>query len=534
MTDSIDAQPDNAFSANAVRTERKAEIQASDPDDDLYMLGISKSFNGVAVLHSVSFTASSGEIHALLGANGAGKSTLMKILSGAYRSDVGNIHIGSRPLHIKSPADAKRQGIHCVYQEVDTALVPQLTVAENIMMDRMGQGKRSWWVSPRQIRQEAEQAMQALGGAIPMTKRVEQCTLAEKQMVLLARILAERPKVVIFDEPTAPLSHEEAERLFQMMRSMRDLGVVVIFISHRLPEVFAESDRITIMRDGHIVHSSRTGETTPEEAVRHMLGKTFEEEFPKQQTVIGKVLLQVRGLTRGRKVRDVSFHVRQGEIVGIVGVVGAGKTELSRLLAGVDRYERGSMSLNGRPLMPKEPADAVRAGIVLVPEERRKQGVFVQESIQRNISAPLLKALSRLGFVKKRKEWSLAEQMRRRLGIQSSSVTQKVKYLSGGNQQKVSIGKWLEIPAHVYVLDEPTKGMDIGAKSDVFRIIGKLAQQGKGIVYLTCEFNEAVGIADRLYVMYDGELVHTFQRNEVTQEQLMFYASAGREGEWRQ
>ena len=533
MTNSFDAQPDNAFSTNAARTERGAALHASSPDDNLYMLGISKSFNGVAALHSVSFTASSGEIHALLGANGAGKSTLMKILSGAYRADVGNIHIGSRPLQIKSPADAKRQGIHCVYQEVDTALVPQLTVAENIMMDRMGQANRSWWVSPRRIRQEAEKAMQSLGAAIPLTKRVEQCTLAEKQMVLLARILAEQAKVVIFDEPTAPLSHEEAMRLFQMMRSMRDLGVVVIFISHRLPEVFAESDRITIMRDGQIVHSSQTDETTPEEVVRHMLGKTFEEEFPKEQAVIGDVLLQVQGITRGRKVRDVSFDVRQGEIVGIVGVVGAGKTELSRLLTGVDVYERGSMSLNGVPLIPKEPADAVRAGIVLVPEERRKQGVFVQESIQHNISVPLLKALSLLGFVRKRNEWCLAEQMRDRLTIKSSSVKQEVKYLSGGNQQKVSIGKWLETPAYVYVLDEPTKGVDIGAKSDMFRIIGKLVQQGKGIVYLTCEFNEVIGIADRIYVMYDGELVQAFQRNEVTQEQLMFYASAGQGGEWK-
>ncbi|UHA76224.1 sugar ABC transporter ATP-binding protein [Paenibacillus sp. 481] len=493
------------------------------------MSNIRKSFNGVPVLHDVHFTAHGGEIHALLGANGAGKSTLMKLLSGAYSPDQGTVALDDVGLKIGSPLDAKRGGIHCVYQEVDTALIPQLSVAENVMLDRIAAG--SLWVRPKQVAREAEQALAELGVHIPLHKRVDQLTLAEKQMVVIARTLVEQAKVIVFDEPTAPLSQEETERLFRVMRQMRAQGKVIIFITHRLPEVFAECDRLTVLRDGQHVYEAAIRDTVPDEVVRQMLGRTFNEPFPKVDVVRGSIVLRAEGLRAGNKVRGVDLDVRQGEIVSIVGLVGAGKTELSRLLGGADVMEAGAITINDKRVTIAQPADAIANGIVLVPEERRKQGIFVHESVRTNLSLPLLRKLSRGGFVSRAQERLLSQRIIERFGIKASTDAIASKYLSGGNQQKVSIGKWVETDAAVYVLDEPTKGVDVGAKSDIFRIIGQLAEQGKSIVYLTCEFGEAIGIADRVIVMCDGIFVKQFERNEVTQEQLLFYASAGQEGE---
>ncbi|PZD93522.1 sugar ABC transporter ATP-binding protein [Paenibacillus sambharensis] len=492
----------------------------------LSMSGITKSFAGVPALRSVDFELRSGEIHALLGANGAGKSTLMKVLSGAYSPDAGVIRIDDQAVQIRSPYDAKKHGIQCIYQEVDTALAAGLSVAENIMMDKIsagGAGLLNW----NKLRGEAERALAQVGADIPVRKPVEGLTLAEKQLVLLARLLTEEARIVIFDEPTAPLSLEEAERLFRVMQRLKSSGIGSVFITHRLPEVFRMSDRITVMRDGERVLTEAKDNTNADGIIQAMLGKTFAAEFPKTEAAIGEILLEAEGLTLGHKVRDVSFTARSGEIVAVVGLVGAGKTELSRVLFGADRPESGTIRVKGKEAILREPVDAVQNGIVLVPEERRKQGILVQESVQRNISLPLLDALSSLGIVSLRKEKRLAEDVIQRLGIKTSSPGLAAAYLSGGNQQKVSIGKWLETGANVFLFDEPTKGVDIGAKSDIFSIIGELASRGKSIVYFTCEFAEAIGIADRLLVMYDGRLVKELSRAEATQELILLYASGG-------
>jgi simple sugar transport system ATP-binding protein len=313
------------------------------------------------------------------------------------------------------------------------------------------------------------------------------------------------------------------------MQGLKEAGIGVIFITHRLPEVFRICDRVTVMRDGGRILTEDTRDLDTTTVVRAMLGRSFEEEFPKLEIELGVPVLTVRGLEAGKRVRGVDLEVRRGEIVAIVGLVGAGKTELSRVLFGADPADGGTVEVNGRVVKLGNPSDAVEAGIALVPEERRKEGILVRESVLHNLSLPILKAVSRLGFLSGAKERSFAQDQISDLGIKTSSIHQLTAFLSGGNQQKVAIGKWLGTQAEIYLFDEPTKGVDIGAKTDIFRIIGQLASSGKGIVYLTCEFAEALGLADRILIMCDGAIVRSFARGEATQEDLLYYASAGRE-----
>ncbi|WEK56318.1 MAG: sugar ABC transporter ATP-binding protein [Candidatus Cohnella colombiensis] len=493
------------------------------------MRAISKSFSGVSALHHVDFNVKSGEIHALLGANGAGKSTLMKILSGAYESDEGTIEIDEKLIPIRTPADAKAAGIQCVYQEVDTSLIAQLSIAENIFLDRIASSKGKRWMNWSALYAEADKVLEGLKLSRSSKTLVRDLTLAEKQLVLIARLLAEEAKFVILDEPTAPLSIEESTKLFTIVNDLKKAGIGVIFISHRLPEVFELCDRITVMRDGERVMTEQVEHLDISKVVQAMLGGSFEEEYPKLPVTLGDQLLSVNGLMSGDRVRGVDLELRRGEILAIVGLVGAGKTELSRALFGADDSQQGIIELDGRVVQLRSPTDAVSAGIVLVPEERRKEGILVKESVLHNLSLPVLKLISQWGAISGQKERKLAEQHVAALGIKASGLSQLTTYLSGGNQQKVAIGKWLGTDASVYLFDEPTKGVDVGAKRDIFRIIGELAEQGKGIIYLTCEFAEALGLADRIIVMCDGEFVKTFARGEATQEDLLYYASAGKE-----
>ncbi|WP_256757283.1 sugar ABC transporter ATP-binding protein [Cohnella sp. WQ 127256] len=496
---------------------------------ELNMRSISKSFAGVPALKNVDFNVRSGEIHALLGANGAGKSTLMKILSGAFETDTGSIEVESGSYTFNSPSDSKRAGIHCVYQEVDTSLVAHLSVSENIFLDKLAASKGKAWLKWGSLHEEAKAVLSQIGLTISPRALVRDLTLSEKQLVLIARLLAEKAKFVILDEPTAPLSIEETHKLFGIMKGLKKSGIGVIFITHRLPEVFDVCDRITVMRDGERVLTEEKQNMDAAGVVRAMLGRSFEEEFPKLAAVIGEPVLTVKGLEAGRRVRGVDMVVRRGEIVAIVGLVGAGKTELSRVLFGADPADRGTVEVAGKPAKLNSPSDAVQSGIALIPEERRKEGILVKESVLHNLSLPILKSISRLGFLSGKLERELANNQIANLGIKTSSISQLTAFLSGGNQQKVAIGKWLGTEADVFLFDEPTKGVDVGAKSDIFRIIGKLAQEGKGIVYLTCELAEALGLADRILIMCDGRIVKSFNRGEASQEDLLYYASAGRE-----
>jgi simple sugar transport system ATP-binding protein len=497
----------------------------------LEMEHISIEFPGVKALDDVRFATATGTVHALIGANGAGKSTLMKVLTGAYPHYTGEIRIGGRKVDIRSPKDAKDQGIQIVHQEVDTALISYLTVGENIMLDRMinDSGKRQWvnWPS---LHRQAQQVLDRLNVHISPRKRVDELTLAEKQMTLIARAIARDCRFLILDEPTAPLSRSETEELFRVVRDLKARNVGIIFISHRLPELFEICDEMTVMRDGRFVIREAAVNLTQNLLVEHMLGRQLEQQFPKHQATPGEPALVVKGLSDDSgKVRNVSFHVRKGEVVGIAGLVGAGKTELCKALFGYTRAS-GERILNGKPLKIKSPNDAVRAGLALVPEERRKEGVLVEESVATNLTTVVLSRLCRifgtvLDFGRER---TISRKMIADLGIKTPNEAALVRNLSGGNQQKVAIGKWLVADAEVYIFDEPTKGVDVGAKRDIFQLIAKLVEQGKSVIYASCELSEIMGITDRVYVMYDGAIVKELETAGTNEEELLFYSTGGK------
>ncbi|WP_440480404.1 sugar ABC transporter ATP-binding protein [Rossellomorea aquimaris] len=493
----------------------------------LEMRDISKAFSGVKALDAARFEVNEGEIHALLGANGAGKSTLMKILSGAYTPDSGDILLRGEKKRYQTPREAKQHGIHCVYQEVDTAIVYQLSVAENILLDRLS-GGGSFFVNKRLLEKEAGAVLHRIGaGNLSLGLPASSLSLAEKQLVLIARALLQKAEILILDEPTAPLSLSEADRLFEVMEELKKEGVGIVFISHRLPEVFHVSDRITVMRDGRTIGIQEKEETAPEEVVEKMLGRSFKEEFVKKPAEKGGLLYEVKGLDDGRKLRSIDLHVREGEVVGIVGLVGAGKTELAKALFGASTVANGSCLLKGKEIRVRSPRDAVKNGMALVPEERRKEGLFIHESVQHNLSFASLRDISKRLWINARAERELARERIKTLGIRTAHERVAANDLSGGNQQKVSIGKWLTEDASLFLFDEPTKGVDVGAKKEIFSLIQSLAQEGKGILYFSCEIQEILAISDRILVMYDGQIVTEMRAAEATQETILLYASGG-------
>jgi simple sugar transport system ATP-binding protein len=500
----------------------------------LKMQDISITFPGVKALSNVNFNMESGKIYALIGANGAGKSTLMKVLSGVNNSYTGKVFIDGQECEIRSPKAAKELGIEIVYQEVDVALSPSLSVAENIMTNVLvnKMGKRQF-VNWSFIRRAAQEALDRLGVDINVRKPIAELSLAEKQMVLLASAARERCKFLVLDEPTAPLSTAETENLFKVVRYLaKEEKVGIVFISHRLAELFDICEHITIMRDGQVVKDMDiTPDLTINQIVEYMLGRAITESYEKKQIPMGDVLLELDGLTEvEERVKNINLRVRSGEIVGIAGLVGAGKTELCKTIFGAYRTGSGSVKLRGKNITPKSPARAVKQGLALVPEERRKEGVIVQDPVYSNITISSLgKFLNRIGFVVKRRQYDVSRKTIKDLGIKTPSEYQQVALLSGGNQQKVVVGKWLVSDSEVYIFDEPTKGVDVGAKRDIFKLIEDLAAQGKGIIYTSCEFSEILALADRAYIMFDGEIVKEVKVSDTSEKELLYYSTGGNE-----
>lgn len=495
----------------------------------LEMKSISIEFPGVKALKDVSFFTETGTTHGLIGANGAGKSTLMKVLSGAYNHYTGEIFLGGEKVHIRSPKDAQSYGVQIVYQEVDTALIPYLSVGENIMLNEtVNHMKGKQLIDWKRIHSRAAEILMDMNVRISTKKLVSELSLAEKQMVLIARAISQECKFLILDEPTAPLSHTETEELFRIINDLKRKDVGIIFISHRLPELMTICDDLTIMRNGEFVVREKISNLTQNQIVEYMLGKKMDEQFPKYKVEIGNIVLEVRGLQDTDKLNDINLSVKAGEVVGIAGLVGAGKTELSKALLGDSKISKGEIILNGKPIRIKAPHQAVKLGIALVPEERRKEGVLVEESIAVNMTASNLgKFTKRFSLLDFKKEENVTKQMIQELGIVTPSEQAKVKNLSGGNQQKVVIGKWLVTDSDVYMFDEPTKGVDVGAKRDIFQLIAKLAQQGKAILYFSSELSEIMGITDRVYVIYDGKIVKELITSETTEEELLYYSTGG-------
>jgi ABC-type sugar transport system, ATPase component len=495
----------------------------------LEMKDISIAFPGVQALSNVDFHTEAGRSHALIGANGAGKSTLMKVLSGAYSHYTGDIWIDGRKADIRSPKDAKDYGIQIVYQEVDTALIPYLSVGENIMLEHTVHGMRGkHFIGWSKLHREARAVLDRMNVSIPTRKLVQELTLAEKQMVLIARSVSMQCRYLVLDEPTAPLSGSETERLFRLVRLLKSEGVGIIFISHRLPELYEICDDITIMRDGKLVVRDEIARLEQQQIVEHMLGAKLEGQFPARERSAGEVAFEAEAISDGDKVRGVSIQVRKGEIVGLAGLVGAGKTELCRILFGAEPAFSGEIRLNGKRLKLGTPHDAVRSGIALVPEERRREGVFVDETVGANLTvASLGKYAGFASWLLSRKERAAAGDMIRSLGVKTPNQSARVRNLSGGNQQKIAIGKWLLADADVYIFDEPTKGVDVGAKRDIYELVAGLAAKGKCVVYASSELPEMMGITDRIYVMYDGRVMKELVTANTSEEEILLYSTGG-------
>lgn len=500
---------------------------------DAFMLqakDICVEFPGVKALEHVDFQLASGEIHALVGANGAGKSTLMKVLAGTNPNYSGQIFLDGKGVELRTPRAAQQAGIQLVCQEVDQALAPALSAAENMLLEELGQPGHLW-VRWRRIYEQAEHLKQQLRMDFDVRTPVSRLTLAQKQMVLIARALHSRCRVLLLDEPTAPLSTVETETLFALCRELvKDRQISIVFISHRLPEVLQICHRYTVLRNGRLAAGGPiTPQTTAEELVTHMLGTELETARPPVSRPAGDGLLSVQSLSsRDGSVHEVSLTVRHGEVVGLAGLVGAGKSELCKALFGILPTSAGSIALDGRPVKLRSPADAVSLGVGLVPEERLKEGLFQGESVAFHLGIASLKQWSRLSFLSRKQLEHNARTQIERLDIKTPSPQQRMELLSGGNQQKAVVGKWLAANCRLYLFDEPTKGVDVGAKAELLQLITGLAQKGCGVLYASADPDELLKVADRIYILYGGRITADLVAAHTSEEEIMYYAVGGK------
>jgi len=489
------------------------------------LTGVAKRFGSVEALRGVDLSLYAGEVHALVGENGAGKSTLVKTLAGVHRPDTGTIRFHGEEVELHGPADSRRLGIAVIHQH--PTLFPDLDVAENVFMMRQPTGRFGRVDWPRMYR-EVEELLASLGVHVSVDAPVRGLSVADQQLVEIAKALSVNARVLIMDEPTASLSAHEVERLFEIVGRLRDQNVAILFVSHRFEEVFAIADRISVFRDGAHVITAPAQELTIEETIRHMVGRKLEALFPKEEAEIGAPVLEVRGLTRPGVFRDISFSLRRGEILGMFGLVGAGRSEVARVIFGVDPHESGEIQIEGHPVQINSPAAALRHGISYVPEDRHQQGLVLAFPIVANVTLPILRRISRLGLLDRGREWGVARSYAERLQVKAAGLDESVAALSGGNQQKVVLAKWLATGPSILILDEPTRGIDIGTKAEVHRTISHLATEGMAILLISSELPEVLAMADRILVMHEGKITGEFLRGQTDQEEVMFAATGQR------
>lgn len=483
----------------------------------LEMRGIGKSFPGVRALHGVDLTLHRGEVLALLGENGAGKSTLIKMLGGATQPDHGSIRINGQSVNLASPSAANAAGIGVIYQEFN--LVPGLSAWENIFL---GRESHFGFVRRAEERRRAKELFQQIGVEIPIDTLCGDLSVAQQQIVEIAKSLSQDVRLIVMDEPSAAITPQEVARLFLIIRDLKQRGIGVIYISHRLDEIFEIADRVLVLRDGQLAGEAHIGELTRQRMIELMVGREIQNEFPKHHHPRGKVRLTVKDLTRGVAVRDVSFEIRAGEVLGLTGLIGAGRTETARLIFGADPAESGTVELDGKRLHLDSPRAAIQAGICLLTEDRKGQGLVLDASVRENFGLPNLSALSVWGFVRQQQEQSALAEFVARLQIKIPHQEQLARNLSGGNQQKVVLAKWLERNAEVLIFDEPTRGIDVGAKYEIYMLINELARQGKAILMISSELPEVLGMSDRILVMHEGRITGEIRDiAAATQQQIM-------------
>ena len=492
--------------------------------DFLIMRGIRKSFDGTQALKGVDFRARRGEVHAIVGENGAGKSTLMKILAGALQRDAGEILLDGQPAVLKSPVSAHRLGIRAVYQEF--SLIRHLSITENILLGQMPTAATKWIVDWRSANSLAAEKLKEIGfSGLDVRTLVSKLSVSQQQMVEIAKAAVKRPRIWILDEPSAVLSQEELKRLFELIRQLKQESTLILYISHRLDEVFQVADRITVLKDGELIGTVRTPETDENQLIKMMVGRTLGEFYPQRSNRPGADILLVDRLSCLGSFTDVSFALREGEILGLFGLVGSGRTQVARCIFGADRATSGEIRLHGTPVHPRSPNDAVRAGIALLTEDRKRDGLVMNCSIRDNASLAILPQVSRWTVLNTRKRDALVEGKIRELAVHPAQLGRLVKQLSGGNQQKIVLAKWLLSEARVLMLDEPTRGVDVATKVEIYRIISDLAKRGIGILIISSELPEILGMSDRALVMREGRLAGEFETVQASEEGLLACAA---------
>ena len=485
----------------------------------LEMRNITKRFGGVQALSNVSLQVKPQEIHALIGENGAGKSTLMKILSGAYKKDAGEILIDGKPVTINNPKDAKNLGIAIIYQEF--MLAPDLTVAENIYIDQLAAGKAV--IIWKELRRKAKEQLQKLGfDDISPTTKVGNLSVAYQQVVEICKNLTRNAKVLVLDEPTAVLTFSEIQKLFEIIRKLRDEGVSIIYISHRLEELFELSDRITVLKDGGYVGTVDTDSIDKNKLVTMMVGREMSQMFPERHAKIGDEILRVEHLNAGPMVQDVSFSVKAGEVLGFSGLVGAGRTETMRALFGADKKTSGKIIYFGKEVNFRNPKESISNGFGMLPENRKEQGLLLKQSIRMNTTLTVLhKKITKMGVINHHKEKEYVKELLARIATKYGSTEDNADSLSGGNQQKVALAKWVAADCKCIVFDEPTRGVDVGAKVEIYNIINKLAESGVGIIMISSEMTEIIGMCDRAIVMRQGQITGEFSKKEISENSMI-------------
>ena len=491
-------------------------------DNILELKDISKRFSGVEVLHQVSFSLKRGEVHALLGENGAGKSTLVKVITGVYQPDGGEILLNGAPVQFGDTRESRQAGIAAIYQEL--SLFPDLDVAENIFVGRhpTAAGGRIDW---RKLYGEAGKILDSLGVHLDLKQKARTLSIAQQQMIEIARAFSINARILIMDEPTSSLTLNEVADLFRVVRRLRDEGTGIIFISHRLEELFEVADRVTVLRDGAYVDTRPIAEVTRDDLIRMMVGRTITDMFPKQDVKPGKVVVRVEQLSRTGSFHDISFELRAGEILGMAGLVGAGRTNVARALFGIEPPTAGIIEIDGTRTEIHSPQQAIALGLAYVPEDRQLHGLIPPMNITANISLPMLGHYASLGWLQEKMERSSAFTAARQIEVRANNIWQKARELSGGNQQKVVLAKWLSTNPRILILDEPTRGIDVGTKAAVHALMSKLASEGMAILMISSELPEVLGMSDRIIVMHEGYMTGHFSRAEATQEKIIFAAT---------